>query len=285
MANLATNLPVLNVPLVDENNNLTVPWLMFLVQLYQRTGADQTPALTLTQVQASALINLIIATANGFAGTVNVAGNEATITLKTTVTGLVKGNGIALSTAISGTDYAPATVGSIILKGDGAGGFSNAISGTDYAPATSGSSILYGNGAGGFSNVTVSTGLNFASNILKIANTTVTAGMYGSPSQTFEFNVNAQGQLTGVLAVDIGILASQIIDQLDLATQVTGVLPTANGGTGTAGNYLVSTLPTPTLGKRAVVTDALAPVFLATVAGGGAVKCPVFADGTTWKVG
>jgi hypothetical protein len=285
MANLATNLPVLNVPLVDDNGNLTVPWLMFLVQLYQRTGADQTPALSLTQVQALALINLIVATANGFAGTVTVLNNEATITLKTTVVGLLKGNGVSLSAAVAGTDYAPPTSGGSILKGNGAGGFNNATAGTDYSPPTSGSSVLSGNGAGGFSNVTVSTGLSFLAGILKIANTGATAGMYGSPSKTLELTVNAQGQLTGVLAVDIGILASQIIDQLDLATQVTGILPTANGGTGTAGNYLVSTLPTPTLGKRAVVTDALAPVFLATVAGGGAVKCPVFADGTVWKVG
>jgi hypothetical protein len=134
MANLSTNLPVLNVPFVDTNGNVSVPWLMFLVQLYQRTGADQTPALSLTQVQALALINLIVATANGFSGTVNVVNNEATLTLKTTVTGLIKGNGIALSAAVSGTDY---------------------------APPTSGGSILYGNNSGGFSNVTIGTGLSF----------------------------------------------------------------------------------------------------------------------------
>ena len=139
MANLATNLPVLNVPLVDDNKNLTVPWLMFMVQLYQRTGGDQTPALTLTQIQALALINLIVETANGFAGTVAIANNEATVTLKTTITGLVKGNGTALSAAISGTDY---------------------------APPTSGESILYGNGAGGFSNVTIGTGLSFTAGSL-----------------------------------------------------------------------------------------------------------------------
>lgn len=36
-----------------------------------------------------------------------------------------------------------------------------ATSGTDYAPATSGSAILYGNGAGGFGNVTLGSGLAF----------------------------------------------------------------------------------------------------------------------------
>jgi hypothetical protein len=156
MANLATNLPVLNVPFVDENNNLTVPWLMFLVQLYQRTGADQTPVLSLTQVQALALINLIVATANGFAGTVNTVNNEATITLKTTVTGIIKGNGTALSPAISGTDY---------------------------APATSGTSILYGNNAGGFSNVTIGTNLSFTGGTLNASSSMVYPGA-GIPYST-----------------------------------------------------------------------------------------------------
>jgi hypothetical protein len=38
-------------------------------------------------------------------------------------------------------------------------------------------------------------------------------------------------------------------------------------------------------GARAHVTDALAPVFGATVANGGAVSTPVYSDGTNWKVG
>lgn len=69
------------------------------------------------------------------------------------ITGIVKGagNGGGYSAATSGTDYAPATSGSSLLKGNGSGGFSNAASGTDYAPATSGTSILKGNGSGGFS--------------------------------------------------------------------------------------------------------------------------------------
>lgn len=50
--------------------------------------------------------------------------------------------------------------------------------------------------------------------------------------------------------------------------------------------YTVGTLPTPTVeGMRAYVTDALAPAFLTTVVGGGAVTCPVFFDGTNWVAG
>ena len=53
-------------------------------------------------------------------------------------------------------------------------------------------------------------------------------------------------------------------------------------------NYTVATLPsavTSGKGSRSFVTDALAPVFGATVAAGGAVATPVYSDGTNWKVG
>jgi hypothetical protein len=53
-------------------------------------------------------------------------------------------------------------------------------------------------------------------------------------------------------------------------------------------NYTVATLPsavTSGLGARSFVTDASAPTFGATVAGGGAVATPVYSDGTNWKVG
>ena len=80
-----------------------------------------------------------VVSANGLAGTVVTATTTPAITLSTTVTGLLKGNGTAISAASSGTDY---------------------------APATSGTSILYGNGAGGFSNVTIGTGVSFVGGTL-----------------------------------------------------------------------------------------------------------------------
>ena len=53
-------------------------------------------------------------------------------------------------------------------------------------------------------------------------------------------------------------------------------------------NYTVATLPsavTSGVGARSFVTNALAPTFGSTVAGGGAVATPVYSDGTNWKVG
>jgi len=88
-----------------------------------------------------------VVSANGFAGTVATSTTTPAITLTTTVTGILKGNGTAISAAVSGTDY---------------------------APATSGTSILYGNNAGGFSNVTVGTGLTFATGTLSTSGTVTT---------------------------------------------------------------------------------------------------------------
>lgn len=53
-------------------------------------------------------------------------------------------------------------------------------------------------------------------------------------------------------------------------------------------NYTVATLPSASTsgkGARSFVTDASAPTFGSTVAGGGAVATPVYSDGTNWKVG
>ena len=50
--------------------------------------------------------------------------------------------------------------------------------------------------------------------------------------------------------------------------------------------YTVATLPTAGVaGRRAFVSNALTPVALSAVVGGGAVTVPVYDNGTTWIVG
>jgi len=46
--------------------------------------------------------------------------------------------------------------------------------------------------------------------------------------------------------------------------------------------YTVATLPAGTIGDMAYVTDALAPTYNGVLTGGGAVKIPVFYNGTAW---
>jgi hypothetical protein len=121
-----------------------------------------------------------VVSANGFAGTVATATTTPAITLSTTITGLLKGNGTAISAATSGTDY---------------------------APATSGTSILYGNGAGGFSNVTIGTGVSFAAGTLSATGsggtvTSVAALTLGTTGTDLSSTV-ANGTTTPVITLNV----------------------------------------------------------------------------------
>lgn len=52
--------------------------------------------------------------------------------------------------------------------------------------------------------------------------------------------------------------------------------------------YTFANLPTAAnagVGARAFVTDSSVSTFGTTVAGGGAIKVPIYSDGTDWKVG
>jgi len=83
-------------------------------------------------------------------------------------------------------------------------------------------------------------------------------------------------QLNNVLRLYFNRLDA-IFAQLDTGTVIPPIV-----------NYTVATLPsaaTSGVGARSFVTDASAPTFGATVAGGGAVAVPVYSDGTNWKVG
>ncbi len=51
---------------------------------------------------------------------------------RSTLTGMLKSAAGVLQSATPGTDYAPITTGTAILKGDGAGGFASTSPGTDY---------------------------------------------------------------------------------------------------------------------------------------------------------
>ena len=84
----------------------------------------------------------------------------------------------------------------------------------------------------------------------------------------------------GANAVGLGSNTTVIGNSSTTLTKTFGVI------VGT--NYTVATLPsasTSGVGARAFVTDALAPVFGATVVTGGAVATPVYSDSVNWKVG
>jgi len=97
------------------------------------------------------------------------------------------------------------------------------------------------------------------------------------PAATNQYDPNYINQLNNVLRL--------YFNQLD---NITGQLSSASKIIPALTVYTVATLPsaaTSGVGARSFVSDALAPVFGSTVVTGGAVKTPVYSDGTNWKVG
>ena len=104
------------------------------------------------------------ATARGAKAVIKVTPNT-TITQVTAVT-VDQDSKVTLAGALAVTGTTTLATSLSGLAKLTSGVVSTATSGTDYAPATSGSSILYGNAAGGFSNVTIGSGVAFSGGTL-----------------------------------------------------------------------------------------------------------------------
>jgi hypothetical protein len=90
-----------------------------------------------TSTGTGSVTSASVVSANGFAGTVATATTTPAITVSTSITGVLKGNGTAISAATSGTDYLAPPSGTAILKANSGGALANATAGTDYvAPGT-----------------------------------------------------------------------------------------------------------------------------------------------------
>jgi hypothetical protein len=187
---------------------------IFDKKLYAKDSTGAVFVLASETGTAGTVTNVSVVSANGLAGTVANATTAAAITLSTTVTGVLKGNGTAISAATAGTDYLVPPSGTAIQKANSGGALVNAVVGTDYAPATSGSSILYGNGSGGFSDVTIGTGVTFAGGVLSAT---------GSGTV---LSVDVSGGTTGLTTTGGPVTSSGTIT-------LSGTLIVANGGTGT----------------------------------------------------
>lgn len=175
---------------------------------------------TWAAASGGSVTSVSVVSANGLAGTVATATTTPAITLSTTVTGLLKGNGTAISAATSGTDY---------------------------APATSGTSILYGNGAGGFSNVTIGTGVAFSGGTLSATGsggtvTSVAALTLGTTGTDLSSTV-ATGTTTPVITLQVPTASAANRGALSAAdwttfnnkgsgtvTSVTGTAPVVSSG-------------------------------------------------------
>jgi len=231
MANI-TNIPAPRVALIDERTGLmSREWYRFFQNLFILTGSGSNP-ITLDELQLApppadiatlgGIASISVATANGLAGT-SSGGTTPALTLSTTITGVLKGNGTAISAAASGTDYAPATSGTSILYGNGAGGFSNVTIGTGVSFATG---TLSATGSGGtVTSVSGTAGritsTGGATPVIDLASGVATPGTTGSALLIPVVTIDTYGRVTGITTA---------ANPQGTVTSVTGTSPVVSSG-------------------------------------------------------
>lgn len=172
--------------------------------------------------------SVAVSSLNGFAGT-STGGANPVLTLSTSVSGILYGNGTSLS---------PVTIGSGLSFAGGT--LSNTGS------ATTGSSILYGDGSGGFSNVTIGSGLTFAGGTLSAS------GGGGTTWATLGDKTNAAGPDTIALGKNAGATLKAVSFGENAFSTDGGVAIGLNAGASNTGTNAIS------IGENAGLTNTTA---------------------------
>jgi hypothetical protein len=134
-------------------------------------------------------------------------------------------------------------------------------------------------GVNTFSNATIQVGSSTATGTMQFAYGATLSGN----TKTVEIATNGvSGSTTAITIGSTFGTTGNVYGNWTFNTPIS----VASGGTGSGVAYTVATLPAAgTQGRRAWVTDALAPAFGAAPVGGGAVVIPVFDNGAAWIVG
>lgn len=134
-----------------------------------------------------------------------------------------------------------------------------------------------------------------ASNITASGTVTGASGAFGNWTLGFDILATTPGgsvQVSGVGSFRFGGTGERIYNSgsaikiRNAANTLDAALTCSDltaSGTVKTGGYTFATLPTPTTGMRAYITDgAASPVYMANAAGGGSTVTPVFYNGTNW---
>jgi len=216
-----------------------------------------------------------VVSANGFAGTVATSTTTPAITVSTSITGVLKGNGTAISAATAGTDYLAPPSGTAILKANSGGALANATAGTDYLAPPSGTAILKANSGGALANATAGTDYVTPTGTETLTNKTIA---YGSNTLTDVVGVTATQTLTNKT------LTSPVLTTPQLGTPSQGVLSSCTvDGTNAVGFRSIPPVGTKTSSYTLTTGDVGKYVQVST---GGSIVIPTstFAEGNAISV-
>lgn len=128
-----SNTPTAGAVAVGDGTTLNFTAAGTAGQFLQSNGASVP---TWATAATGTVTSASVVSANGFAGTVATSTTTPAITLTTSITGVLKGDGTALSAATAGTDYLAPPSGTALLKANSGGALANAVAGTDYVTPT-----------------------------------------------------------------------------------------------------------------------------------------------------
>lgn len=174
---------------------------------------------------------------NGFSWTIATATTTPELTLATSVSGIIKGSGGALTAAVAGTDYvAPGAItgSSLTMATARLLGRTTASTGAVEEIAVDSSLVLSG-GTLQRAALTGDATASAGSNALTLATVNSNVGTFGSATQVPQITVNGKGLITGVTNVTITPAASSITGGAALTrTNDTNVTLTLGGSPTTA---------------------------------------------------
>jgi hypothetical protein len=191
------------------------------------TPSGQDITIASTGGGSGTVTSVSVASANGFAGSVANPTTTPAITISTSITGLLKGNGTAISAATAGTDYVIPSVVTLsslsILGSQVSSAVANATTAVNITASSNSTlttlsalslpySQITGAPAAGITQLTgdATAGPGSGSQALTLATVNSNTGSFGSASSVATFTVNAKGLLTAAGSTAIAISGSAV---------------------------------------------------------------------------